>query len=249
MSDDTELRTRMKELAVTHKRYGSPRIHTLLKREGLVINHKRTERIYRQEELSLRRRNKKKRILPVRIQMPQASKPNEVWSMDFVSDTCASGKRLKILTIVDDFSKVSPGILAGISIPSRKVTAYLDQIALFHGYPERIRVDNGPEFTSAVFHQWAEERHTIIEHIRPGKPSDNAFIESFNGKLRDECLNEHWFVNVSDAQEKIGAWRDIYNRERPHSSLNNLSPYEFIKEHHINLQEHRLNSNMAHTLG
>lgn len=203
----------MRELAVTHKRYGSPRIHAVLKREGLVINHKRTERMYREEGLSLRRRSKKRRIFPARIQMPQASKLNEVWSMDFMSDTCASERRLKILTIVDDFSKVSPGIMADTSIPSRKVTAYLDQIALLHGYPDRIRVDNGPEFTSEIFHRWAEERHIIIEHIRPGKPSDNAFIESFNGKVRDECLNEHWFINVSDAQEKIGAWREAYNRE------------------------------------
>jgi putative transposase len=217
-----------------------------LKREGLAINHKRTERIYREEGLSLRRRTKKRRILPARIQMPQASKPGEVWSMDFMSDTCASRRRLKILTIVDDFSKVSPGIMADTSIPSRKVIAYLDQIALLHGYPDRIRVDNGPEFTSAVFHQWAEEQHIIIEHTRPGKPSDNAFIESFNGKVRDECLNEHWFINVSDAQEKIGAWREAYNQERPHSSLNNLSPYEFIKEHYMN---QGLNLNMAHITG
>jgi putative transposase len=236
----------MRELTAKHKRYGSPRIHVLLKREGLAINHKRTERIYREEGLSLRRRTKKRRILPARIQMPQASKPGEVWSMDFMSDTCASRRRLKILTIVDDFSKVSPGIMADTSIPSRKVIAYLDQIALLHGYPDRIRVDNGPEFTSAVFHQWAEEQHIIIEHTRPGKPSDNAFIESFNGKVRDECLNEHWFINVSDAQEKIGAWREAYNQERPHSSLNNLSPYEFIKEHYMN---QGLNLNMAHITG
>jgi putative transposase len=248
-NDDAGLRTRMRELATTHKRFGSPRIHTLLKREGLVINHKRTERIYRNEGLSLRRRTKKKRVLPVRVQMPPASKPNEVWSMDFMSDACSRGRRLKILTLVDDFSKVSPGIMADTSIPSRKVTAYLDQIALFYGYPERIRVDNGPEFTSAIFHQWAEARHIVIEHTRPGKPSDNAFIESFNGKLRDECLNEHWFINVSDAQEKIGTWRDTYNRERPHSSLNDLSPYEFMKEHYITLQEQGLNFDMAHTLG
>ena len=208
-----------------------------------------TERLSRQEGLSLRRRTRKRRILPVRVQMPQASKPNEVWSMDFMFDACSRGRRLKILTIVDDFSKVSPGIMADTSIPSRKVTAYLDRIADILGYPERIRVDNGPEFTSAVFHHWAEERNIVIDHIRPGKPSDNAFIESFNGKFRDECLNEHWFINVSDTQEKIGICRDAHNHERPHSSLNQLSPYEFIKEHDSNLQEQRLNSNMAHTLG
>jgi putative transposase len=181
--------------------------------------------------------------------MPRASQPKEVWSMDFMSDTCASWKRLKIFTIVDDFSKVSPRIMTDTSIPSLKVTACLDQIVLFHGYHERIRVDNGPEFTNAVFHQWAEEQHIIIEHTRPGKPSDNAFIESFNGKVRDECLDEHWVTDASGAQEKIGLWREAYNQERPHSSLNNLSHYEFIKEHYNNVQEQRLNNDMAHTLG
>lgn len=247
--NDERLRNRMKELSSKHKRYGSPRLHVLLKREGLVINHKRTERIYREEGLSLRRRTRKKRISFIRVQMPPASRPDEVWSMDFLSDACAHGRRFRILTILDDFSRVSPGILVDTSIPAKKVTIFIDQISLFHGYPERIRVDNGPEFTSAVFHQWATKHNIKIEHTRPGKPSDNCYIESFNGKLRDECLNEHWFLSLWDARDKIEAWRRLYNEERPHSSLNDLAPYEFVKEQKVTFQDNRLNLKVAQTMG
>jgi putative transposase len=246
---DEKLRARMKELAHAHKRYGSPRLHLLLKREGLVINHKRTERIYREEGLSLRKRRRRKRLSPPRVPMPAASRVNEVWSIDFLSDALAHGRRFRILAVVDDFTRVSPGILARTSIPARKVTMFLDQIAFIYRYPERIRVDNGPEFTSAVFHQWAAARTIIIEHIRPGRPSDNAFAESFIGKLRDECLNEHWFLNLAHAQKIIEAWRETYNTERPHSSLNNLTPYEFIKEQTIPLQDERLNLKLAQRMG
>jgi putative transposase len=248
-NDEKKLRGRMKELAYTHKRYGSPRLHLLLKREGLVINHKRTERLYREEGLSLRKRRRRKRLTLPRVPMPAASRANEVWSIDFLSDALAEGRRFRILAIVDDFTRVSPGILVRTSIPARKVTMFLDQICSISGYPERIRVDNGPEFTSAVFHQWAAVRTIIIEHIRPGKPSDNAFAESFIGKLRDECLNEHWFLNLAHAQQEIEAWRETYNTKRPHSSLNNLTPYEFIKEQTIPLQEEGLNLKLAHRMG
>ena len=181
----------MKELAQRNKRYGSPRIRILLKKEGLVINHKRTERIYREEGLSLRKRTKKKRLLPLRIPMPEASRPNEVWSIDFISDAYGERNLLKILTMVDDFSRLSPGILAKRSITAKVVTEFIDRMSMVYGYPKRIRVDNGPEFSSQVFHHWALTRAILIEHIRPGKPQDNAYIESFNGKFRDESLNEH----------------------------------------------------------
>jgi putative transposase len=247
--DDENLRNRMKELAHTHKRYGSPRLHLLLKREGLVINHKRTERIYREEDLAIRKRRRRKRLTLPRVPMPAASGINEVWSIDFLSDALANGRRFRILAIVDDFTRVSPGILVHPSIPARKVTMFLDQIGSISGYPERIRVDNGPEFTSAIFHHWAALNNITIEHTRPGKPSDNAFAESFIGKLRDECLNEHWFLNLAHAQQIIEAWRETYNTERPHSSLNNLTPYEFIKEQSIPLQDERLNLKLAHRMG
>lgn len=246
---DEPLRKRMRELAYRHKRYGSPRLHLLLKREGLVINHKRTERIYREEGLSLKRRVEKKRIPFIRVQMPPASCPNEVWSMDFLKDALADGRRFRILTIVDDFSRLSPGILVQTSIPGKQVTVFIDLISLFYGYPERIRVDNGPEFTSAEFHRWATVKSVNIEHIRPGKPIDNSYIESFNGKFRDECLNQHWFLNLKDAKEKIEAWRRFYNEERPHSSLKDLTPNEFVKQQEAISHGNGLNLQLAQTMG
>lgn len=239
----------MKTLAHKHNRYGSPRLHVLLKKEGLVVNHKRTERIYRKEGLSLRMRTKKKRVMSVRGTMPPASGPRDVWSIDFMSDALADGRRLRILTIIDDYTRESPGILVARSIPSGRVTTFIDRLALSHGYPRRIRVDNGPEFISAWFHTWSEEHHIVIEHTRPGKPSDDAFVESFNGKIRDECLNEHWFLSIPDAQSKIEQWRNTYNEERPHRSLNNLTPYEFIKEHDMKHTIQELNLHVAHIMG
>lgn len=241
----------MKELAQRHKRYGSPRIHLLLKKEGLVINHKRTERIYKEEGLSLRKRTKKKRILPFRVPMPEASSPNEVWSLDFMSDADGERNLFRILTMVDDFTRISPGILAKRSITGKVVTEFIDQVSTIFGYPKRIRVDNGPEFSSRVFHRWASERGILIEHIRPGKPMDNAFIESFNGKFRDECLNEHWFLTLQDAQNKIETWRNQYNKQRPHRTLGGLTPYEFFKEQQTkNLtRKETVNLKVAQTMG
>jgi putative transposase len=247
--DDQGLRKRMKALANKHKRYGSPRLHTLLKKEGLVKNHKRTERIYAEEGLSIRRKRKKKQGIFLRAPLPVATTPNETWSMDFVHDSCTNGTRIRVLTVVDDFTRSCPGLLTQSSIPGHRVTTFLDQRALIHGYPKSIRVDHGPEFTGKHFQQWAEQRRIHIGYTRPGKPMDNAFVESFNGKLRDECLNEHWFLNLKYAQDKIEKWRIEYNEERPHSSLGNRTPYEFVKEHQIMLQEQRLNLNLVHISG
>lgn len=220
----------MKELAQRNKRHGSPRIHILLKKQGLVINHKRTERLYKEEGLSIRKRTNKKHLIPLRIPMPEASSPNEVWLIDFISDAYGERNPLRILTLVDDFTRISPGILAQLSITGKVVSELIDQAIIRYGYPKPIRVDNGPEFTSRVFHQWALSRGILFEHSRPGKPQDNAYIESFNGKFRDECLNEHWFISLQDAQQKIETWRNLYNRQRPHSSLSGLTPYAFFKE-------------------
>lgn len=243
------LRDRMRELAKRHNRFGSPRLHTLLKREGLVKNHKRTERIYREEGLCLSNRKKKKSVSPLRVPMPAATRPNETWSLDFLSDACASGRRLRILTMIDDFSRIPPGILVNSSITGKRVTQFIDQVSMFHGYPENIRVDNGPEFVSETFQVWASKRNIRVEYTRPGKPTDNAFIESFNGKFRDECLNQHWFLNVQDASEIIETWRLSYIDERPHSSLNKMTPYEFVKEHQNDLQKKGLNLDLVHTSG
>jgi len=192
---------------------------------------------------------RKKRVSAVRVHMPPASTANEVWSMDFVSDACADGRLFSILPIVDDFTKVSPGILVSTSLPGATVTAFIGQIAFRHGYPVRFRVDNGPEFTSKVFHQWAYRRTIQNEYIRTGKPTDNAYIESFNGRLRDECLNENWFLSVRDARETIELWRVFYNRERPHSTLGFLTPYEFVKEQESALQYERLNLQLVRIKG
>lgn len=183
--------------------------------------------------------------------MPEASSPNEVWSIDFMSDAYGEKNLLRILTLVDDFTRISPGILAQRSITGKVVSEFIDQVSIRYGYPKRIRVDNGPEFISRVFHQWALSRGILIEHIRPGKPQDNAYIESFNGKFRDECLNEHWFLTVQDAQQKIEAWRNQYNRQRPHSSLSGLTPYAFFKEQQTkNLtREKTVNLKLAQTMG
>ena len=183
--------------------------------------------------------------------MPEASRPNDIWSIDFMSDAYGERNLLKILTMVDDFSRLSPGVFAKRSITGKVVTEFIDQVSLFYGYPKRIRVDNGPEFSSQVFHHWALNRGILIEHIRPGKPQDNAYIESFNGKFRDECLNEHWFLSLQDAQQKIETWRKQYNRQRPHSSLSGLTPYEFIKEQqNKNLtKKETVNLKLAQTMG
>ena len=228
-------------MAHRHRRYGSPRLHALLKKERQVKNHKRTERIYAEEGLAIRRKRKKKRVLFLRVPLPVASMPNETWSMDFVHDSCANSSKIKVLTVVDDFTKFCPGLLTQSSIPGHRVTAFLDNLAIIHGYPGAIRVDNGPEFIGKHFQQWAQQRGIHIDYIEPGKPMDNAFVESFNGKFRDECLNEHWFANFHHAQEIIDNWRMEYNEIRPHSSLGNKTPYEFVKEQQTMLQEQRLN--------
>ena len=234
--DDSLERERIRELAEKHKRYGSPRIHVLLRREGIPINHKKTERIYREEGLSLRRK-KRKKLLGVRIAPRSATRLNEVWSMDFVSDALACGRRFRVLTVVDDYSRLSPGLEVASSLPGQRVTRFIDQVSLNHGYPERIRVDNGPEFLSRDFTTWALKKGIRIEYIRPGKPSDNCYIESFNGKFRDECLNENWFLNIQDAREIIEGWRAEYNESRPHSSLGNCTPIEFYRKHQAVLKE------------
>jgi putative transposase len=239
----------MKELAHKHKRYGSRRLHALLKKEGLVQNHKRTERIYTEERLAIRRKRKKKQIPFLRVPLPEASMPNEKWSMDFVHDSCVNGTKIKVLTIIDDYTRSCPGLLTHSSIPGQRVTSFLNQLAVIHGLPQAIRVDNGPEFRGKCFQQWAEQKSIHIDYTEPGKPTDNAFVESFNGKFRDECLNEHWFMNLGHAQEVIRKWRMEYNEVRPHSSLGNKTPYEFVKEHQFVLQEKRLHLNLVHIAG
>lgn len=223
-----ELRDRLKELAEKRRKFGCARLLVLLRREGYHVNHKRVERLYHQEGLSLRRRKRKKRIAHLRVVREQPQRANQHWSMDFVADSIWSGRRFRVLTIVDDFTKECPALEADHSLPGKRVTRVLDRLALTRGLPEMITVDNGPEFISKVLDAWAYANNVRLHFIEPGKPVQNCFIESFNGKFREECLNDNVFINLEDARRKIEAWRIDYNTVRPHSSLNDLTPEEFI---------------------
>jgi putative transposase len=223
------LRHRLREIAAQRRRFGSPRLHVLLKREGLVINHKRTERIYKEEGLALRRKRRRKGAAGVRVIMPAPGRPNQKWSMDFVSDSVVTGRRFRALTIVDDYSRECPAIEVDTSLGGARVVNVLERLAELRGLPEVITVDNGPEFAGKILDEWSYRKGVKLSFIRPGKPVENAFAESFNSRLRDECLNDNWFLSIRHAREIIEAWRKDYNTVRPHSSLGGLAPQEFIE--------------------
>lgn len=225
--DQTLLKMRIKEIAATRVRYGYKRIHILLKREGWQINHKRVYRIYRESGLNLRHKSKRKRASGIRIPREDVTSRNECWAMDFVSDSLYNGKRFRALTIIDIYTRECCGIHANQRIRGEQVVDELDRITARRGYPKKIRVDNGPEFISKALDAWAYHNEVKLDFSRPGKPTDNAFIESFNGSLRDECLNTNWFLSIDDARDKLETWQNDYNEYRPHSSLNNLTPAEY----------------------
>jgi len=224
---DEELREKIRDLAHQRRRFGCPRIHLLLRREGLVINHKRTERIYREEGLSLRKRKRRKTAAMARVILPLAERPNERWSMDFVTDSIVTGRRFRALTIIDDYSRECPAIEVDTSIGGRRVVVVLERLAEIRGLPEVITMDNGPEFTGRALDEWAYRKGVKLNFIRPGKPIENAYAESFNGRLRDECLNDNWFMNLKHARDVIESWRIDYNESRPHTSLGGLTPKEY----------------------
>jgi putative transposase len=228
-NNDAEIRSRLRELAEQRRKFGSPRLHILLRREGRVINHKRTERLYKEEGLSLRLKKRKKRISHLRVVMDRPERINQHWSMDFVSDSLYNGRRFRVLTIVDDLSKECPVLEVDHSLPGKRVARVLDRITMTKGLPEVITVDNGPEFISKALDLWAFDNNVKLRFIQPGKPTQNAYIESFNGKFRDECLNDNVFVSLYSAQKIIETWRQDYNLERPHSSLNGMAPNEFAR--------------------
>lgn len=201
----------------------------LLKREGLVVNHKRTERIYKKEKLSLKIRRRKKLASQGRVEFTRVERPNEQWAMDFVYDALSNSRRLRILPIIDTYTRECLRIEVDTSIGGKRVTAVLNQIASTRGLPEDIVVDNGPEFISNTLDEWAYVRGIKLHFIRPGKPVENAFIESFNGRFRDECLNQNWFMTIEHARQVIEEWRIDYNLERPHSSFGGLTPNEFFR--------------------
>lgn len=226
--EQAALRMRLKELAAVRVRYGYRRLHLLLTREGWKVNAKRVYRLYREEGLSLRTKTPKRRVsCRKRLERPEVTCVNDCWAMDFMSDELFDGRRIRLLTIVDLFTRESIAIEVGERFRGRDVADILTRLSLQRQLPKTIRVDNGPEFISKALDQWAYSNGVTLDFSRPGKPTDNAFIESFNRSLRMECLDANWFLSLEDAKEKIEAWRVDYNQHRPHSALGNLAPREF----------------------
>ncbi|AXT74287.1 IS3 family transposase [Vibrio sp. dhg] len=225
--EDDKLQARIKELALERRRFGYRRIHRLLRREGFDVNHKRVYRLYCELGLTVSKRRRRKSQCVEREPLLLPSVPNHTWSMDFVMDALSNGRRIKCLTIVDDYTKECLDIPVATGISGDEVVITLESIAAFRGYPEAIRTDQGPEFTGKALDQWAYQHGVILKLIQAGKPTQNAYIESFNGKFRDECLNEHWFRDLSHARDLISLWRMDYNENRPHSALGYLTPSEF----------------------
>lgn len=226
--EDTALRTRLRELAAEKRRWGYRRLCWQVRREGMLVNHKRVERIYREEELSVRRKKRRRACSVARAKAPEPARPNEVWCLDFVHDQLWWGRRFRVLNVLDVFTREALAIEVDTSMSGGRVARVLERVIAERGQaPAVIVLDNGPELTSQALDQWAYARGVRLHFIEPGKPVQNAFIESFNDKFRDECLNEHWFTTIWDAREKTQSYQREYNRERPHSSLGNLTPEEF----------------------
>lgn len=224
------LRERIVALAQRHRRYGVGMIHLKLRQAGEVINYKRVERLYGLEKLHIRRRRRKKIPIAERQPLVRPGKANEVWSVDFEFDRIASGRTLKCLVIVDDGSHEAIAVVAEHAIGGDHLTRILDRICALRGWPAVIRSDNGKEFTGKAMLNWAHRNGVMLRLIEPGKPNQNAYVESFNGRLRDECLNEHWFTSLPHARTVIEAWRREYNEERPKKSLGGLTPAQYAKQ-------------------
>jgi putative transposase len=221
-----KLRIRLRELAEQRRRWGYRRLHILLKREGWKVNSKRVYRIYVEEKLVVRRR-RRRICAQARVLLSPPTRPNQTWTMDFLHDALASGRKLRTLSIEDEYTRELLAIEVDTSLPSLRVVRVLDQLRRERGLPERIVIDHGTEFTSKALDQWAYENKVTLHFITPGRPMENGYIESFHGRFREECLNEHWFLTLDDARETIERWRLDYNRVRPHSSLGYLTPEEF----------------------
>ena len=230
--DDRALREAIRGAARVHRRWGVRRIRARLRREGWTDNHKRVERIYREEGLQVRRRRRKRAAAVVRQPLAQPTGPNQLWAMDFVSDALADGRKVRMLVVLDVYSRECLHIEVDTSLPGRRVIRALEGLAATRGLPRQLLSDNGPEFTGHELDAWAYGR-VDLQFIQPGKPMQNGFVESFNGKLRDECLNENWFVSLVDAQRIVEAFRREYNERRPHSALGNLTPVEFAARHQM----------------
>ena len=224
------LRMRLKELAASRPRFGYRRLHLLLRREGWKVNHKVIHRLYCEEGLQVRTRKRRKVAMQPRLKLDQASRMDERWSMDFVTDQLADGRYFRVFAVVDQFSRECVALHAALSIRSKDVGKVLDTAIRRRSAPEAITCDNGTEFTSRYFDAWAYFRKIDLDFIRPGKPVENAFIESFNGRFRDECLSQNWFTDIADAQASMAAWARDYNESRPHTSLGGLAPQEYVAQ-------------------
>ena len=246
--NDEHVRELLKELAEKKPRYGAPFLTFLIRKKLGAVNHKRIERIYREEGLQLPRKRRKGAKYKRKQPLKPATRPNERWSLDFMSDALYDRRKFRVLTILDDFCRESPGILADTSISGGRVARVLDDIAEVTGYPEMLVVDNGPELTSKALLMWAEARGVVIHHIEPGKPNQNAYIESFNGTMRDGCLNQHWFSSIAEARRVIEDWRIEYNLERPHSSLGMMTPTEFRRAFQRQLTDAKMTENSTPTM-
>ena len=247
--NDEPLRLRLIALAQEHRRYGLPRLLVLLRRDGIQDNHKRVGRIYRAADLQVRKRLRRKLALGRGPVDTPALRPNQRWSLDFVHDRLRSNRQFRVLGVGDDCTRVNLALEADFAFSGERMTRVLDAIAELHGYPEVIVLDSGPEMCSLAMLRWATERHVKLHFITPGKPTQNAFIESFNGRLRDECLNEHDFVSLVDVQLILAAWRAKYNSLRPHGSLGWKTPEEFAATFSITSPSEMLHLSPAALVG
>ena len=224
---DLELREAMKAVATERRRFGYRRIHVMLERQGIVMNIKKLRRLYSEEKLQVRKRGGRKRALGTRRPILVPDRPNQRWSLDFVSDSFTDGRRFRVLTVVDDHTRECLALVADTSLSGLRVVRELDGIIARRGRPLTVVSDNGTEFTSMTILRWSQDRGIDWHYIAPGKPMQNGFIESFNGSFRDECLNETLFSSLAEARNRITNWKEDYNSQRPHSSLGNLTPDEF----------------------
>jgi putative transposase len=229
--DDAALRLRIRELAGQRRRFGYRRLHYLLGKEGIAMNHKRFRRLYREEGLQVRKRSGRKRALGARAPIALPLGPNQRWSLDFVTDSFTDGRRFRVLAIVDDFTRECLSLVADTSLSGARVARELDVVNLRRGRPKTCVSDNGTEFTSMAILAWSQAHGVGWHYIAPGKPQQNAFVESFNGRLRDECLNETAFSSLAEARKLLSAWQDDYNQTRPHSALANQTPEAFRRRH------------------
>ena len=223
------LRKKIIEIAWKKKTYGYRRIYILLRREGIVVNHKKVYRLYKEEKLTKRKR-KKKKMTREKCPLEVPKNINQSWAMDFMSDALSNGKKLRTLNIIDIFSRECVALKVGRSMPAIKVIEVLEYLKFTRGLPATIRLDNGPEYISKILSKWAEKQKIKLDYIERGKPTQNGFVESFNGKFREECLDQNWFLNLESAKNIIEEWRQDYNKERPHSSIGYMTPREFAQK-------------------